>query len=381
MPACDHLGCGGGQHQLVHFQQLERQSGSHADDVTFNATGALASGTTNTVGSSMSINSLTYGIESATLQHTTAIAAGQTLAVTGNFLLAGSTTATAATNVTITGSTGTLTVSGASFQVGQTAPTAASPLHTLDMSGLATLTAKLTGAASTFRLGATAGSSISAPVTLRLANTSTITTNTLGVGDAAAGGATQTLKLGSVSNTINANLVNVGSRSGRGSGNISFDTTTGTLKLRAADGTSAVSEMNMVNNGFGHSGTHVAIVDFSGHSVDVKVAALNMACGPKRMADPPRLSRWTPVRLMSARPPWLGMEMRRARARPLPPLTSVVETPLRRNQHGEQHRFRDFQHECHTQPHRRHHHCDWKHRQDRRQRQHLGHRQTRRRHA
>ena len=85
------------------------------------------------------------------------------------------------------------------------------------------------------------------------------------------------MKLGSVSNTINANIVNVGSRSGRGSGNISFDTTTGTLKFRAADGTSAVSEMNMVNNGFGHNGTHTAVVDFTGHSVDAKIGALTMA--------------------------------------------------------------------------------------------------------
>ena len=106
---------GGGNLQIrTSFNNWSDNADPTGDDVTFNATGALASGTTNTVGSSMSINSLTYGIKSATLQHTTAIAAGQTLAVTGNFLLAGSTTATAATNVTITGSTGTLTVSGAS---------------------------------------------------------------------------------------------------------------------------------------------------------------------------------------------------------------------------------------------------------------------------
>lgn len=247
------------------------------DDVTFNATGALASGITNTVSSSVSIASLTYNIDSSTLQHTTAIAAGQTLAVTGNFLLASSVAATTPTNVTIAGSTGALTVGGTSFQVGQTAPTAASATSTLDMSGLGTLTANLSGVTSTFRLGATSTTSISTSSTLKLAGTNTITANTLGVGDTSGGGATHTLKLGSVSNTINANFVNVGSRSGRASGNISFNTSTGTLLLRAADGTSAVTEMNLVNNSFGHTATHVAVVDFTGHSVDAKIGALNMA--------------------------------------------------------------------------------------------------------
>jgi hypothetical protein len=52
-------------------------------DVTFNATGALTSGTTNTGDASSSIASLTYGSESSgNLQHTTAIAAGQPLAAT-----------------------------------------------------------------------------------------------------------------------------------------------------------------------------------------------------------------------------------------------------------------------------------------------------------
>ena len=116
------------------------------DDVTFNATGALASGTTNTVDTSISIASLTYSQESATLQHTTAIAAGQTLTVAGNFLLAGSATATTATNVTITGATGALTVGNginSTFQVGQTTPTAGTANNSLDMSGLGTFNANL----------------------------------------------------------------------------------------------------------------------------------------------------------------------------------------------------------------------------------------------
>lgn len=250
------------------------------DDITFNATAAAGSGTTNTVDTSISIASLTYNQESATLQHTTAISSGQTLTVGGNFLLAGSTTAANPTNVTLTGATGTFTVgngTNSTFQVGQTAPGATgATTNSLDMSGLGTFNANL-GASGIFRLGATNSNTTGAQATVKLAATSTITADVFGVGDRAGRGITQTVKLGSVANTINANTVAIGSTNGRGSGNLSFETGTGTLQLRAADGTSAVTTMNMVNNAFNHNGTHSAVVDFTGHSVDVRIGALTMA--------------------------------------------------------------------------------------------------------
>jgi autotransporter-associated beta strand protein len=242
------------------------------DDVTFSTAGALASGTTNTVDASISIASLTYNLE--TLQHTTAIAAGQTLAVTGNFLLAGSATATTATNVSLTGSTGALTVSGTEFQVGQKAPTTNTNTTSLDMSGLGSFTANV--GSGVFRVGADNGANTGANATAKLAATSSITAIMLGVGDRAGRGATYTLKLGSVANTIKANTVSVGSTNGRGNGNLSFETGTGTLQLRAADGIAAVTTMNMINNAIGHSSAHTAVVDFTGHSVDAKIATLNM---------------------------------------------------------------------------------------------------------
>jgi autotransporter-associated beta strand protein len=247
------------------------------DDVTFNAAGATASGTTNTVSASESIASLSYSFEDAANQQTTAIAAGQTLDVGGNFLLAGIVTAAVPTNVTITGA-GTLAVGGTSFQIGQTTPTAGAPTNSLDMSGLGTLTANL-GSSGVFRLGSNSTNGNGPQATVKLASTSTITAGTLGVADRTGRGAsTQTLKLGNVSNTINANTVAIGSTNGRGSGNLSFETVSGsTLTLRATDGIAAVTTMNMVNNSFGHNGTHAATVDFSGHSVDAKIGALTMA--------------------------------------------------------------------------------------------------------
>ena len=246
------------------------------DFVTFNTAGLLASGTTNTVGASASVASLSYNFESSTTQHTTAIAAGQTLDVTGNFLLAGSATAAAPTNVTITGSTGSLMVGGTSFQVGQTTPTAGTPTNLLDMSGLNNLTANL-GSGGTFRLGASSTSTTGTLATVKLATNSSITANTLGVGDRAGRGGTHTLKLGSGANAIHVNTFNVGSNAGRGNGELSFESGTGTLQLRAFDGTAAVTAMNLVNNSFGHSGTHTANVDLTGHSADAKIDALNMA--------------------------------------------------------------------------------------------------------
>lgn len=253
------------------------------DDVTFSATGAAATGvTTNTVSTSASIASLTYNQESATLQHTTAIAAGQTLTVAGNFLLASGATATTATNVTLTGSTGTLTVgnsSNSTFQVGQTTPTAGTNTNLLDMSGLGTFNANLGTTAGTFRLGSVSSTQFGALTTVKLAATSNITANALGVGDRAGLGGTHTLKLGSTANTLNVNTISIGpgGSGGRGNGNLSFETSTGTLKLRAADTTSAVTTLNLINHSFGTSNNNVATVNLTGHIVDANITTLNMS--------------------------------------------------------------------------------------------------------
>ena len=139
----------------------------------------------------------------------------------------------------------------------------------------ATLTANL-GVTGTFRLGANSAATNGALVTAKLAATSSITADFFGVGDRAGRGGTHTLKLGSVANTIHANTINIGSSGGRGNGEISFETGTGTLALRAADGIAAAT-MNLVNNVFGHSAAHTAVVNLAGHNVDGKIGTLNMA--------------------------------------------------------------------------------------------------------
>ncbi len=266
---------GGGDNNWSTLLNWSDDASPTGDFVTFNTAGLLASGTTNAVDASQSIASLSYHFESSTTQHTTSIATGQTLDVAGSFLLAGSATAAAPTNVTITGSTGALTVGGSSFQVGQTTPTAGSTANLLDMSGLGSLSANL-GGGGTFRVGPNTNLTFGPLVTLKLAAASSITTDLLGVGDRSGRGGTHVMKLGSGANTINANTLNVGSIAGRGNGDLSFETGTGSLLLRAADGTSPVTTFNLVNTSFGTGNLLSATADFAGHSVDAKIAALNM---------------------------------------------------------------------------------------------------------
>lgn len=250
------------------------------DDVTFNATGALASGTTNTVDASISIASLSYNFESATLQQTTNISTGQTLGVTGNFSVLTGTAPASPTNVSFTGSTGILNVTGNSFLLANQTASTTSSTTSVDMSSLGTLTANLTGTGSLFRLGGggASGATTGNSVTLKLATNSTITASTVGVSDNSNFSSAQKMLLGSGTNTINTDALRVGSSSGgRGSGEISFNTGTGTLLLRGLDGVAAVTTMNMVNASVNTGNNVTSVVNLAGHSVDAKITNLNMA--------------------------------------------------------------------------------------------------------
>lgn len=245
------------------------------DDVTFNATGALASGTTNTVSASESIASLSYNFEDATNQHTTAIGGGQTLTVNGNFSVLTSTSPAAPTNVSISGATGALSVTGTSFLLANQTASSTNSTTSVDMSGLGSLTANVT----TFRLGGggAAGATTGNVVTMTLAQNSTITATTVGVSDGSNFTPTQKMLLGSGTNTINADSFRVGSVTGRGTGEVSFNTGSGSLVLRAKDGVSAATNVAMVNTNQNTSGNITSVINLAGHSVDAKIGTLTMA--------------------------------------------------------------------------------------------------------
>jgi hyaluronate lyase len=252
----------------------------NGNDITFNITAASASGVTNTVDSSIPIASLSYRFEDATLQHTTAIAAGRTLTVIGNFSVLTGTAPAGPTNVSISGASGTLNVTGTTFQVINPTVSTTNSTTSLDMSGLGTLTANLTGASSLFRLGGGGASGLTSGNvgTLKLAQNSKITASIVGVSDNTNFNTPQKMLLGSGTNIINTDAFRVGSSSGgRSSGEVSFNTGTGTLLLRGLDGVSAVPNMHMINATANTGNVLTSVVNLDGHSVDAKIGTLRIA--------------------------------------------------------------------------------------------------------
>jgi len=212
---------------------------------------------------------------------TVTIGSGQALTVNGGVTIGSATTGTT-TFATFTGA-GAFNVvsSGGIFQVGGVTATGTNA-STLDMSNLATFSANL-GSTGTFRVGDNnAGSgSTSGASTAILAQTSTITAGTLDLGGQSAGSVVETLKLGSTSNTINATTIHLGllnDTSSRSSGQILFNSGTGSLTLRGnAGGSTRVTTFNVINDNNSTSATVTGLVDLSGHSSDLMIASLNIA--------------------------------------------------------------------------------------------------------
>lgn len=194
----------------------------------------------------------------------------------------GSAAATSVTNFAATGG-GDFTVNntvntGNTFVVGGTGSTNTT---LADFSALPTMTVSLNPTAGTFLVSSTSGTNASGKAELRLADTTTITANalTVGGGGTFGGGADQVnlLKLGTVSNVLNVNSLNIGTGA-RDLGSITFLDTTGSVTVRAADGTSAVA----FNMGTGSANTAVGLAgnqntfDVAGHSADLKFSTVNI---------------------------------------------------------------------------------------------------------
>ncbi|GEP44951.1 autotransporter-associated beta strand repeat-containing protein [Brevifollis gellanilyticus] len=233
------------------------------DTGAFNQTIAGLVAATQTVGSSSTIN----------------VASGKTLTVNGNVTLGSNTSATDTTNVNFTGG-GNLVVSATAgtFQVGGATGGTNTNAAIVNMSALASFTANL-GSGGTFRIGdaanttavSTFGSSI-----LTLAPVSSIAAGTLNIGESTAQNIVQTLKLGSTSNALNFNTINVGANTNRGIGNLSFATGTGTVTVRAFDGVSR-AVMNLTNGSGATANPLASTVDLSGHNADLLLSTLTLA--------------------------------------------------------------------------------------------------------
>jgi autotransporter-associated beta strand protein len=216
---------------------------------------------------------------SNTIPNTITIGLGKTLQVDRTVTIGFDSAANTTTMLTITGA-GTFKVgdvgspTNSGFQLGNSPTDAKSNAATLDMSGLVAFYANLgTG---TFRVGSPTNTSGSAAAgsTVILAADSTIFATTL-TGDSPDSGVVQTLRLGSGTNELNANTINLGG-GGRSSVMMDFNGLTGTVKIRALDGVGRAT-MNVGNGTFNTGATPAGTVDFAGHYADLLLGTLTVA--------------------------------------------------------------------------------------------------------
>lgn len=213
---------------------------------------------------------------------------GQTLQVDGAVTIGYNVTSAPArpTLLTITGATmgdGTFSIGDAStptnsnVQIGNGATSNISNPTTVDMSGLGTFYANLgTGI---FRVGDTSNSGGGAGTggggsTLILAPNSTIFAATI-TSDSPTDNVTQAIKLGAGTNEFNANTITIGISSNRTDGTLDFLTGTGSLKVRALNGTSRAT-MNVASGSSTSSAVGTATVDLTGHSADLLLGTLTI---------------------------------------------------------------------------------------------------------
>ncbi len=206
------------------------------------------------------------------------IGTGETLTVNGDVTIGVDIANSTDTALTVSGGgTWVVTKDSGTFQIGGATGSVNGNRAVADMSGLDTLTVDL-GPGGVFRVGdrnTNSSSSGNAVTVATLAGTTSITAGTLGVGDSQGiSNAVATLNLGSGSTVLNVDSLNIGDRLGqRGQGVLQFATSTGTLQVRGADGTSR-SNMNIISSGAGTGLSMTATVDLTGHSSDLLLNTL-----------------------------------------------------------------------------------------------------------
>ncbi len=240
---------------------------------------------TGTTAGTLDLNGFDQTISSLTVQSTTNTVTNQILVTTGKTLTVngavtlGVDANASSTAVTASGGGSILVNSaGANFQVGGATGATNENNVDVDFTGLTNFTANL--GAGTFRLGDNNTGATLNPSTFKLAANNTITAANFRIGDGSGGGSIHTLTLGSGTNLINADIINVGSAGAtiRSSGSVIFDAgdTTGAVTIRASDG-SGRAAINMVNT-TGTTATDISSsIDLTGHTADVSASTVTMA--------------------------------------------------------------------------------------------------------
>ncbi|MEI6239228.1 MAG: autotransporter-associated beta strand repeat-containing protein [Planctomycetia bacterium] len=274
--------------------------GTLALSTTGSFSGGLVFGVTNTgttVGS-LDLTAASAGFaggltvqDNSTSSNMITLGAGRTLTTSGTVAI-GNTTGLGAnptTKLTVAGSTSadgtwTHTASNGVFRVGNLDGSATRAANsTLDLGGLATFTVDLRTSGSntggSFVVGDAANASNGSGATVSLAANSTITTAFLGIRSdhpSNGGGGTNSLRLGSGAQILNATTITVGNNQ-RATNSMSFSGSTGTLQIRAADGTGAATLSIAAQTSIkGSAGTYASTVDLSGHLADLKLSTVTI---------------------------------------------------------------------------------------------------------
>lgn len=248
------------------------------DALPLGTTVRLGSGTTagtfDLNGFNQTITSFLSQTNSALLTNSLIVDTAKTLTVNGAVTIG----ANAASSTTLLSATGggafVNNNSGGIFQVGGATGSTNSNVARADFSGLSSFTVDL-GATGLFRVGddssntGTVGAS-----TLILATDNIITAGTLQIASTQTN-ALQTLQLGSGTNLLNVNTLQV-SGATRGIGTLNFASGTGSVHLRAVDGTSA-SVVNIAQSTTGTANALTGMIDLAGHDADLLISTLTMA--------------------------------------------------------------------------------------------------------
>ncbi len=251
-----------------------------------NLTGALQYGSANTITTTGTVEAkedTAFGSLLVQPNGSASLVVDPTKEVTinGNVTI-GSAAASSATNFAATGggdfTVNNLTNTGNTFLVGGTGT---ANMTLADFSALPTMNVALNTTSGVLFVSSSSGTNATGKAELRLADTSVISGSaiTVGGGGTFNGNANQVnlLKLGSVSNTLNVNTVNIGTGA-RDLGSITFLDSSGSVTVRAADGTSAAA----FNMGTGSAATSVLLsgnqntFDVTGHNADLKFSAVNI---------------------------------------------------------------------------------------------------------
>lgn len=252
-----------------------------------NMTGALQFGSTTSITTAGSLEvqeNATFGTmlvqtNSAVNTNNLSIDATKSLTINGNVTLGSS----AATTTTLFAASG-----DGSFNVNNTVATGVTFLvgnsntniSTADFSALGSMNVSLNPTAGILQVSSTSTTNSTGFGTLILAKDTTITASALTVGGGGSYnnnvGQVNSLKLGTTSNLINADTINIGTGL-RDFGSVTFQDTTGTLVVRAADGTGRAA-FNMGTTG-GATGVATAAgaqntFDVTGHNADLLLGAV-----------------------------------------------------------------------------------------------------------